>query len=248
MSCYPVIFDGHDLSQLFYVEHAERTLAEWDANLIEASSAIGSLFGGTSARPVNVQLVLTALDDTRDGRQEALRTLAGWLAVDSPRLLQMADEGGRYRMAVPTGNAPIDPYMDGDSVSVSFACPDPRLFGEERTVTVPSKGNVTFLVDGTAPTMPTVSVVMAAGADGQQWRLALEDGSYLLYEPNYSGAIATEGVTFDCAARLLTVDGYARMLPPTADWLTLSPGEHTLTMTSDAQTGDATVTYREMWW
>ena len=247
MSCYHVMFDGHDLTAIFYVEHAERSLTEWDANLIEAPAAIGSLFGGTSSRPINVQLTLTVMDDTRDGRQEALRTLAGWLAVDSPRLLQMADEGGRYRMAVPNGNAPIDPYMDGDTVQVSFVCPDPRLLGEEHAVTVPANGSVTFLVGGTAPTMPTVSANVGVFAVGQQWRLALEDGTYLLYESS-SDAASSLPMTYDCANRVATRGGDVVMLPPQADWLTLSPGEHTLTMTGDADAGAATVTYREMWW
>ena len=248
MICYPVLFDGHDLGSLFAIEyHMERNVGAWTPNLIEAPSAMGALFGGTQPNPVTITMELYTFAKTRDERQEALRTLSGWLAVDEPKMLQLGDEGGRYRMAVPTDEMPIEAFLNAESVSVSFVCPDPRLYGEEHTVTVPANGSVTFLVGGTAPTMPTVSANVGTSAVGEQWRLALEDGTYLLYE-SASDAASSMPMTYDCANRIVTRGRNVVMLPPQADWLTFSPGEHTLAMTGDATSGDATVTYREMWW
>lgn len=248
---YPVLFDGHELGSLFLVEwHVERELTAWQPDIVDAPGAIGSLWGGTQAQPVSVSMELTIIDKSRDGRQEALRTLAGWLAVDSPRVLQLGDEGGRYRMAAPTGNAGVSALLDADTVQIGFICPDPRLYGKERTVTVPAGGSATFVVGGTAPTMPTIyTEVMASGAN-QYWRLGLEDGTYVLYQPlHYApGVLYIDRLTIDCERRTVRSWDETKMLPPTSDWLTLPPGEHTLTMTTDGDPEDATVTYREMWW
>lgn len=248
---YPVLFDGHCLSDLFTVEyHMERALPKWQPNVIEAPASTGALFGGTQPQPVEITMELYTFDKTRDERQEALRTLAGWLAVDSPRVLQLGDEGGRYRYAIPTDNAPIEAFLNAERVEVTFICPDPRLYGKERTVTVPAGGSATFVVGGTAPTMPTIyTEVMASGAN-QYWRLGLEDGTYILYQPlHYApGVLYIDKLTIDCERRTVRSWDETKMLPPTSDWLTLPPGEHTLTMTTDGDPEDATVTYREMWW
>lgn len=246
---YPILYDGHDLESLFLVDwHIDRELTPWQPDIVDAPGAVGSLFGGTQAQPISVSMQLTIIAKSRDERQEALRTLAGWLAVDSPRVLQLADEGGRYRMAVPTGNAGVSALLDADTVQISFTCPDPRLWGKRRTVTCPKDGSVTFSVGGTAPSMPTVTTTVAASAAGQQWTLTLEDGTYLLYQPTYTGALQSRALAIDCAERTLTVDGATKMLSPLADWLTLAPGEHTLTMGGEATGGAATIAWHEMWW
>lgn len=246
---YPVLFDGHCLSDLFTVEyHMERSLQKWAPNVIEAPAAIGALFGGTQAQPVTITMQLYTFEKTRDERQEALRTLAGWLAVDSPRVLQLADEGGRWRYAIPDEDTPIEAFLNAESVQISFICPDPRLWGKRRTVTCPKDGSVTFSVGGTAPSMPTVTTTVAASAEGQQWTLTLEDGTFLLYQPTYTGALQSRALAIDCAERTLTVDGTTKMLSPLADWLTLAPGEHTLTMGGEATGGSASIAWHEMWW
>lgn len=241
MITYACTFDGHDLAEFFGIEyHMQRGLPAWEPALVDVPGR-GSLFGGTRALPATITMQLVALADTRDERQEALRMLAGWLAVDEPRPLWLGDEGGRYRLAVPTDEAPVEAYLNADSVEVTFTCPDPLLHGQRQSVTVPSGGSVTILVDGTAPAEPTITA-SATGDSGGAWSLVTEGGNGI-YAAIPSGT--TRAVAADVATRTLTVGGTVAMLNTAYDWPTLAPGQHTLTMTG---TGTCTVEWEELWW
>lgn len=240
---YVCAFDGHDLTVLFSVEyHMTRRLPTWEPALVDVPG-MGALFGGTRAMPATITMKLVSLDQTRDGRQEALRTLAGWLAVDEPKQLILGDEGGRYRLAIPTDEAVIEPFLNADSVEVSLTCPDPLLHGTERTVTVPSGGSVTINVGGTAPARPTITASAATGSPGGAWSVTTESGSGI-YASIASGT--SKAVFADVATRTLTVGGSVAMLNAAYDWPTLAPGTHILTMAQG--TGAATVTWEELWW
>lgn len=242
-----VTFDGYDLTQECHVSGLRRPMLARALGSVDVPGMDGELSTGQRLEAFDLGLTLTIMGRDPACRERQRQRVASILDTVGEGQLAISEDDGLFYKARFQGTTDGERSVNAESFDATFRISDPVRYGTLRTVTVPSEGSVTFTVGGTYQTMPTVSVVMAAGADGEQWRLALEDGSYLLYEPNYSGAIATESVTFDCAARLLTSGGYARMLPPQADWLTLSPGEHTLTMTSDAQTGDATVTFWERW-
>lgn len=238
---YACTFDGHDLDEFFAVDYQmERRLPTWEPSLVDVPARSGAIFGGTRATPVTIGMRLVVLERFRDRRQELLRMLAGWLAVDEPKKLVLGDEGGRYRLAVPTEEAPITPYLNGDVVEVYFTCPDPLLHGETRTATVPSGGTATIRVGGTAPTAPRVTASATGGASG--WTLTMPNGGIHAEIPNGT----TRAVVADCAARTLTVGGSVAMLAPAYDWPTLAPGENVLTMT--AGTGAATIEWEELWW
>lgn len=242
MITYACTFDGHDLAEWFGIEyHMQRGLPTWEPTLVDVPGR-GVLFGGTRALPATITMQLVALADTRDERQEAMRLLAGWLAVDEPKKLWLGDEGGRYRYAVPTDEAAIEPYLNADSVEVTFTCPDPLLHGQRQSVTVPSGGSVSILVDGTAPAEPTVTA-SATGGSGGAWALVTEDGGGI-YASIPSGT--TRAVAADVATRTLTVGGSVAMLNAAYDWPTLTPGTHTLTMSQG--TGACTVEWEELWW
>ena len=87
-----------------------------------------------------------------------------------------------------------------------------------------------------------MSASAAKNGNGGFWRLALEDGTYLL--ATIPTGVTSAPVVVDCGERTLTVNGNVSLLAPEADWLLLAPGAHTLTMTG---TGAATVTYNERW-
>lgn len=241
---YPVLFDGHDLSTLFTIEHhMERTLADWQPNLIDAPASVGALFGGTQPQPVTVTMELYTLADTREGRQEALRTLAGWLAVDTPRVLSLGDEGGRYRMAIPDGASKVEAYLNADSVEVSLVCPDPRLYGETSTQRMGGTTDVTN--GGTAPSYPSFAISGASGGSDGYLTITDQTTGERLSVPVASGASAS--VSIDCAARVVTVDNVVTMLGTTSDWLCVGGGEtHALALTGGSGTADVTLT--EMWW
>lgn len=242
MSDYAFEFDGHDLNSLFVVSSVQRGLPPREPTLVDVPGRSGALFGGTRATPPTITVSLYAIGSTREQRQQAMRTLAGWLAVDEPKRLVLGDEGGRYRLAVPSADASMSQWIDADSVEVTFTCPDPWLYGEVMTETLPSGGTLAITVGGTAPTWPTITANATGGSQGS-WIVTLEDGTGI-YASIPSGT--THALTADCGARTLVVNEGVAMLPPSYDWPRLTPGAHTLTMAQG--TGDATVTWVERWW
>lgn len=239
---YACMFDGHDLTQFFVVDYQmERRLPTWEPALVDVPARSGALFGGTRANPVTIGMRLAVIDRYRDRRQELLRMLAGWLAVDEPKKLVLGDEGGAYRLAIPSDDAQVTPHLNADSVELTFTCPDPLLHGETRTATVPSGGTATIHVVGTAPTAPRITVSAKGAATG--WTLAMPDGSGI-HADIPSGA--TRAIVADCAERTLTVGGETAMLATSYYWPVLNPGDNVLTMT--AGTGAATIEWEELWW
>lgn len=241
---YPVVFDGHELTKFFSVRWGlERPLPEWTPNLVTVPGRAGAILAGTHAEPTNVSMELVYIDTDRAKRQEAARTLASWLAVDEARPLILGDEGGLYRMAIPSGAASVTEYLNAESINITFTCPDPIMWGGEHQVVVPSDGEVTFKVGGTAPTRPLVvaSQAQAKAAVGW-WRLTL-DGLH-----QFDVAVSTSStqqLSADCENRVLLVSGSPKVLRPTCSWIELEPGEHTLAMDGY---GAATVTWRDRWW
>ena len=242
MNEYPVTFDGHDLTKLFGVQWPiARTPAAWEPTAIDVQGRNGSVVNGTRALPVDVSMTLWTIAYTRVERQQNVRALAHWLAVDEPKPLYLGDEGGLWRMAMPVESSELTSYLNADSVTVKFRCFDPILYGEERSVTVPSGGSVTVLVDGTAPTMPTITAASAREGSAGYWQLWLDEVRHLDADTGNSNVT----VTADCQRRILRVNSSVQMLQTDADWLELTPGTHTLRV---AGTGAATVSWTERWW
>ena len=244
-----VYFDGHELTRDYYVSDLKTSLLPRRIGTQEVPGRDGTVFTGSTLGERSIKLTLTVHNMDMGRRQAASRALASILAVDEPKPLAISIDDGLYYMAIPKSDGDATRWLNSTSFDVEFACPDPVAYGEEKVVTVPNTGtkSVTFTVGGTYPTQPTVAANIVSADEGDDWRLALEDGTYLYYEPVYSGAVYTESLVADCAKRTLKLDGNTRLLIPSADWLIFEPGEHTLTLSGDAVGGAATVTYRERW-
>lgn len=207
----------------------------------------GELPTGQALAPFDLGLTLTIMGRDPSLRELVRQQLAAQLNVDGEAPLAISEDGGLWYKARPTAQAEGVRSVNAESFDVTFRISDPVRYGTLRTVTVPQGGSVTFTVGGTYPTMPNVTATIDVGDGTEQWRLGLDDGSYLLcYAPSTSGQSSYD-VAFDCSQRVLTVGGEVIMLPAIADWLVLAPGEHTLTMSGDASSGAATVTFYERW-
>lgn len=237
-----VTFDGHDLTALARVSDLRTSVLARDVRCEDVPGRDGSVYTGATLRARTITLTLTLVGAGMEQRRERARELAAILNVAEPRPLSISVDGGRYYMAVPSTDDVARIRPAADSFDVEFTVPDPVARGEQRTVTVPSGGSVTFDVGGTYPTRPRVSAAAAANGSGGFWRLRLEDGSYLL--ATIPGNVSTAPVAADCEARTLRVNNFVALLVPEADWLVLQPGSHTLEMTG---TGAATVTFEERW-
>lgn len=241
---YPVVFDGHELTKFFSVRWGvERPLPEWTPNLVTVPGRAGAILAGTRAEPTTVSMELAYIDKSRTRRQEAARTLASWLAVDEAKPLVLGDEGGLYRMAVPSGSTQVDEYYNAEVIHLTFTCPDPILYGGEHSAVVPSGGSLDLKVGGTAPTWPVIYAPMAVKDSSIGcWRLTL-DGIEQFDVP--IAATTVTPVRADCERRVLTVGNTLTVLTPSCAWMRLTPGEHTITMTG---AGNATITWRDRWW
>ena len=238
-----VSFDGHDLTALFTVDHKlTRGLPAWEPSLVDVPARVGSIYGGTRAVPLEITMRLCPRALDRDERHEDFRTLASWLAVTEPKQLVLGDEGGRYRMAIPTGTAEIEPYLDADVVEVTLTCPDPRLYGESKTTTVGTSAK-SVTIGGTAQTALTVTVTATPNSSGNWTLTNVTTGEYMLVKLTTG---SSHSVVIDCASRTVTVDNSVVMLTPESDWLVLDPATYSLRVT--AGSGTATVAWREMWW
>lgn len=239
-----VMWDGEELSAGWtFVSDRREQLLPTDVATIDVPGRDGALFGGVTRAVRQVTLALYVLGPVGE-RAPHVRELAARLAVDGPRPLMFSDEAPLWRMAVPNAESESEVYYDAEGYTdVEFVCPDPWLYGEERSVTVPSGGSVTFTVGGTAPTWPTITA-SATGSSQGTWILRLDDSSQGIYAAIASGV--TRPVVADCDARTLTVNNATSMLAPSYDWPELTPGTHTLAMT--AGTGTATITWTERWW
>lgn len=235
-------FNGVDLTQQFVVSDLRTALLPRTISTEAVPGRDGSVLTGVSHAERTITMTLTVRARTIEGRQAAARTLAAILAVDEPKPLALSIDDGLYYMAIPASDGEGARFRNANTYEVSFIAPDPVAYGEEKTVTVPSGGSVTFTVGGTYPTMPTINAPSAANGSDGFWRLRLEDGSYLL--ATIPSGVSTAPVVADCAKRTLRVNDTVALLVPVADWLVLEPGEHTLTMTG---TGAATVTFDERW-
>ena len=239
-----VMWDGEELGAGWtFVSDRREQLLPTDVATIDVPGRDGALFGGVTRAVRQVTLALYVLGPVGE-RAPHVRELAARLAVDGPRPLMFGDEAPLWRTAVPNAESESEVYFDAEGYTdVEFVCPDPWLYGEERSVIVPSGGSVTFTVGGTAPTWPTIAASATGGSQGT-WILRLDDSSKGIYAAIASGV--TRPVVADCDARTLTVNSTTSMLAPSYDWPELTPGTHTLAMTQG--TGAATVTWTERWW
>ena len=245
-----VMFDGHELTRDYHVSDLGMPLLPRDVGTQDVPGRDGDVFTGVRLTQRTINLVLTAVAKNIEQRQAAGRRLAALLATKEPKPLQISIDDGIYYLAVPSSADDAIRYMSATSFPVEFVCPDPVAYGLERTVTVPAGGSVTFEVGGTYPARPVVSTLITEGGGTREWKLTLEDGTYLLYSSTYpstSGIWQTQLVA-DCDARTLKANGATTLLVPSADWLVLTPGEHTLTLSGNAgNLSSAEVTFIERW-
>ena len=131
-------FDGHSLEELFVIEDVRRpVLGSASATTQAVGLADGGVFLATRYEVPEIKVSLAqAWRDPRDAR-DALRRLAAWLHVDSPRPLEFGDESSAYYMALPSGALDASRVgVSAERIEVTFAVPDALLrSGITRSVT-----------------------------------------------------------------------------------------------------------------
>lgn len=234
-----ITYDGHDLATLFICGAPEisilnRTGTKVDAGAANSSHVVGMRWGDST-----VSFQITALGDAFE-RRNRFSQLGAWLDVDGPRELVLPDTPDRFYMAIPEGTVQLKRHFGAESALLKFTLTDPVAYGEERTVTVPSGGSLTFEVGGTYPASPVVTATATPDLSTALWGLTVDGSAFIRVELDDEGI----PVSIDCLNRTCTVSGSAALPTLASDWLTLAPGRHTLAMLGE---GAAAVTYRERW-
>jgi predicted phage tail component-like protein len=241
MACF--VFDGVDYSSLIDVASIEMpALPTAAADLRTATGRDGALLAGNPLEPMTIKVKARLAVDSIDPRdiQRAWALVAAGMRTDGPRQLNLTSDV--YRMAVLTDAVPLDYASYSAIAELTFVCPDPVAYGDERTVTVPSGGSATFEVGGTYPAMPAIAASAVRDGSSHVWGIRLDDGDFVHVA---TGSASARNVAVDCAKRTCTVQGTPSMITTDSDWLVLEPGTHTLAM--DNGTGAATVTFVERW-
>lgn len=212
-------------------------------NLLGAESGDAARLIGNPLQPLEITVsarLATSSIDPRDIQREWAKVAA---LLRREGLQPLSLSRGLYRMAALTGATDLEFATYSATADLKFTCPDPVAYGEERRLTVPSGGSVSFHVNGTYPAKPSIE---AAGAvrdsSSGVWGLRLDDGDVLRIA---TGSAQPRLVEANCQARTCRVAGAVALPTPESDWLTLEPGEHVLN--NDQGRGSCTVTYSERW-
>lgn len=241
MACF--VFDGVDYSSLIDVASIDMpALPTAAADLRTATGRDGALLAGNPLEPLEIKVKARLAIDSIDPRdiQRAWALVAAGMRTDGPRQLNLTADV--YRMAVLTDAVPLEYNSYSAIAELTFVCPDPVAYGDERTVTVPSGGSVTFEVGGTYPAKPTIAADAVRDGTSEVWGVRLDDGDCIHVA---TGSSSAREVEVDSDRRTCTIEGDPSMITTDSDWLVLDPGMHTLAM--DKGTGAATVTFVERW-
>lgn len=239
-----VSFDGVNISDMFTVI-GTRGVASPVVQTVEVSGRDGIVPKGVVYGCPTV--ALTFVTDSGDGLKvsEARRQLSAMLNVKEPKKLQFGDDSGLYYMAQPDGPLDWVQFTRTGRLVVPFLVPSPAMYGEERSVTVPSGGSVTFNVMGTYPTRPTVyaSAAKSGSSSPNAWGVTLDSTDWMYVLTGSSSTAKT--VLIDCDSRQCKLAGQTALPTLDSDWFVLEPGSHTIANSQGS--GSCTVTWVERW-
>ena len=238
------IYNGVDLTEFLDVAGFDMpAMAEVTPAVREVSGRDGTAYLGSTLQPLTIvvkaRLATDSIEPAEIQRRWAM--VAAMMRTDEPAELSIAP--GIYRKAVLQGQTALEFKTYSANADLSFYCPDPVAYGKLREVSVPSGGSATFMVDGTYPATPVISAPAAVrDATSLGWRVRLDGGDYLRVDTGTGSACA---VVLDCGERTCRVGAVNALPTLDSDWLSLTPGEHTIA--NDLGSGACTVSYRERW-
>lgn len=238
-----VTYDGHELTRSYIVTNIRRGIPYVNPNLELVGDRGRYAFLGSQLVPPTISFTILAgeMDVTR--RREAVRELAPILLVDRFVRVSFSSDDGRYYMAIPQGEIPLQEFVRSGRLDVTMTCDSAAMYGRQMGVTVPSGGSVTFNVGGNDATRPRIKA-SAAVRDGSSgvWGVRL-DGADVIKVPLASSS--SRAIEIDCESRTCKVAGVTALPTLDSDWMELGVGRHTLT--NHLGSGQCVVTWDERW-
>lgn len=235
-------FDDVELTERFILSDLSRPIPGNSVDVLDVPGMDGVLIKSAKIASGKISFTLWPHWMDSSGLREAVREIAALMAVDEPRRLSFSDDGNLYYMAIPDGGMEVRELADAFAVECSFVVPSPAMYGETRSVTVPSGGSVSFAVNGTYPAKLVVEASSAVRGTSDLWGIRLDSGLYSHVKLANGNATA---VKIDATSRKVSVASATKLMTIGSDWLELTPGEHTLA--NDYGTGACTATWVERW-
>lgn len=239
-----VIYDGHNLDELFVCGDPSITIFDSRVKYDEADNRNGAVVLGRTWGSGAVVFSIGVHGSAHE-RRDKFSVLAAWLDVDEPKKLVLPDNPERYYLAIPEGQLTPERGIGGEIAQLTFTLTDPIAYGAEQTIEVPSGGSIAFVVGGTASTQPFIYAGAIPNSSSHIWGLRLDERDYVHID---LGDTLTHAVEIDCHERIAKISNAIALPTLDSDWLELTPGEHVLRMDNGTTAGTATVTYVERWY
>lgn len=240
-----LIFDGHDLELICICGDPEITALRSSVEYADTRNRNGAIVLGrtwdTSTVTCTVEVIGSAME-----RRNAISTLGMWLDVSEPKKLVLPDTPDRYYLAIPDGDFQLTRGYGGELGQLTFTLVDPIAYGRTRSISVPSGGQTSFIVGGTAKAYPYIESQSVTPNSSKIYGLRLDEGEYFHIQ---STSTAAFNLAADFEQRTSTVNNALTLPTLDSDWFTLSPdSDDTVhTLRNDVGSGAITVKYQERW-
>lgn len=236
-----ITFDGTTLTSTLVASNVKRPPSNRSISTKQIPGMDGAVVTGAVSQSSTVSMTLTCFNRDHDSRRDTARWLRSILQTDEPARLAFSDDGGRYYLAMLQKIGETD-RIDATSWDVTFSVPDPILYGQDVSATVPSGGSVSIEVGGTYPAALRVTASAAVRGSSGFWGVRLDGGDYMRVA---LGSDTSRSIDMDSAGATVYVAGDPALMTLDSDWIMLEPGTHTLAM--DQGTGAATASWTERW-
>jgi predicted phage tail component-like protein len=238
-----VTFNGIKFSDYFDVINVDRPNAAVTSETKTVAGRDGAILVGSTLGTVTITVTVMLKDPLSHTRRARMREVWQLLYTDDARPLEFSEDDGLYYMAKLDGEMPVTEHIRSGGININFTAFDPILYGKRNSVTVPSGSSVSFYVDGSYGTYPTISgSVSGSSQTGNLWGIRLDGGDFI-HMP--MGNTTQKSVEIDCATRVCKVAGAVTLPTMDSDWLCLRAGQHTIV--NDVGSGACTVTWDERW-
>ena len=237
-----VTFGGNVLSDYYPVIGEQRPLAGKTNEFQTVAGSDGAKFTGSTLGQCRLSMRMLVLDRSKSGMRDAMRTIMPLLQSDGPQQLSFSSDDGLYYMAVLDGEQPFAEYIRNGYLQVNFVTDGPAMYGETKTVTVPSGGTATIYVGGTYPTYVRVEGNVSGDATSHMWGVRLDEGDYMHIVTQTTEA---RNVVIDSGEGVGYVQDTFTLPTMDSDWFVLKAGVHTIR--NDVGSGACTVTWQERW-
>lgn len=127
-----------------------------EEEIIEIPGRAGGIITGEKIKVRRLNIPVRVYKKGFASLEDVEEDLAAWLITDDPKPLTFSHKPDRTYYAKVTGELVLDEYPEWGEGVISFLCPDPYKYGQEKEVTFESSAS--FDVEGTVETEPVIEV------------------------------------------------------------------------------------------